>query len=71
MEQETIDVVRLVYSPKELRAALGVSAGTMDRYLKLGLIPSIRLGRRRFIPRAAVRAMFANCSVHSVEASER
>jgi hypothetical protein len=51
---------------------LGVSAGTMDRYLKLGLIPSIRLGRRRFIPRAAVLAMFANCSVtQSSEASGR
>jgi len=63
MNNDKIEAPQLVYSPKELRAALGVSAGTMDRYLKLGLIPSIRLGRRRFIPRAAVLAMFANCSV--------
>lgn len=66
------DATRLVYSAKDLRSALGVSAGTMDRYLRLGLIPSLRIGRRRFIPKAAVRAMLASCSVtQSPEASER
>ena len=44
----------LVYSPDEARKLLGISRGLMYQALNTDEIPSIRIGRRILIPRAAL-----------------
>ncbi len=47
----------LVLSVKEARRQLGLSRGLMYEALRSGQIPSIRIGRRILIPRAALKRM--------------
>ena len=50
----------LTYSVPEFAALIGVSRGTAYEAVRLGQVPSIRLGKRRIvIPRAAVEALLA------------
>ena len=51
------DTVRLVLSVKEARGQLGLSRGLMYEALRTGQIPSIRIGRRILIPRAALERL--------------
>ena len=46
-ERETLDL-------PELAARLGVSRSSIYRWADAGIIPTIRLGRRRLVPRAVV-----------------
>jgi excisionase family DNA binding protein len=46
----------------EVAGTLQVSRATVFRYLRLGLLPSIRLGRSRRIARAALDAFLADAA---------
>ena len=45
---------RLVLSVEEARTLLGLSRGLMYEAIRRGEIPSLRIGRRLLIPRAAL-----------------
>ena len=45
----------LVYSVDEARKLLGISRGLVYQAIHAGQIPSIRVGRRVLIPRAALQ----------------
>ena len=48
---------RLVYTPQELCALLGLSRTAVYERLREGSLPSIRVGRRILIPRRALAEM--------------
>jgi len=48
---------RLAWSVNEAARALGISRATVFARIADGTLPSIRLGRRRLVPVAALRAM--------------
>lgn len=50
----------LTYHPDELAALLGVARGAVYKGLRDGTIPSIRLGKRFVIPKAAVDELLRN-----------
>ena len=52
---QRIDSASLIYDPEQLRIELGVSRATVYKGLRAGTIPSIRLGKRYIIPRAAIQ----------------
>jgi excisionase family DNA binding protein len=62
---------RLAFSPAETAALLGVSPAALDRWIKSGRVPSIKLGDRRLISRAALDALLAGTSVPLHEVSGR
>lgn len=50
----------LVFSVEEARRLLGLSRGLMYQAIRNGQVPSIRIGRRILIPRAALERMLEN-----------
>jgi len=51
---------KLAWTPDELAHELGVARGSVYRGLRDGTIPSIRLGKRFVIPKAAVEELLRN-----------
>ena len=49
----------LVYTPRELQELLGLSRNSVYERIADGSLPSLRLGRRLVIPRAALEAWLA------------
>jgi excisionase family DNA binding protein len=54
---------RLVVSVEEARQLLGLSRGLMYDAVRRGEIPSVKVGRRILIPRAALQKMLEGNSV--------
>lgn len=50
---------RLVLTVKEVQKLLGLSRGLVYQAIQSGQIPSIRIGRRVLIPRAALEHILA------------
>lgn len=48
---------RLVYTVAEARQTLGISRGLMYEAIRTGTIPSVRIGRRILIPKAALERL--------------
>lgn len=59
------DTIRLVLSVEEARKQLGLSRGLMYEAVRTGQIPSVRIGRRILIPRAALERLLEECSTHN------
>jgi excisionase family DNA binding protein len=59
MVAPTADIERLGYSPSEFAAAFGCTRQHVQNLIARGEIPSIKLGRLRRIPRAAVEALLS------------
>lgn len=55
-------VDRLSYSVLEAARALGLGRDTTYGLIRSGQLPSLKVGRRRIIPRAAVEAFLAKAS---------
>ncbi|WP_082162133.1 helix-turn-helix domain-containing protein [Mycolicibacterium chubuense] len=53
-EQSTTRPDRLLYSVKEIQSKLSVSRSTLYHLLDEGQLPSVRIGRRRFVTAAAL-----------------
>ena len=51
------NTVRLVLSVEEARKLLGLSRGLMYEAVRSGQLPSVRIGRRILIPRAALERL--------------
>jgi len=51
---------RLTFTVDETRRKLGLSRGLIYQAIHQGQIPSIRIGRRILIPRAALEKLLAN-----------
>ncbi|MFC1968719.1 helix-turn-helix domain-containing protein [Chloroflexota bacterium] len=54
----TDDSEKLVLTVEEARQQLRLSRGSMYEAVRCGQIPSIRVGRRILIPRAALQRLF-------------
>jgi len=54
----------LVLTPNEVRKLLKCSRGTIYEEIRKGTIPSIHLGRKILIPKAALLKMLENDGVH-------
>jgi excisionase family DNA binding protein len=52
-------VDRLAYSPAEVAAALGCTRQHVTNLIAAGVVPSLKLGRRRLIRRDALEAVLA------------
>ena len=50
---------RWAFEPAEVAVMLGLSASTLDLRIKDGTIPSLKIGHRRLIPRAALETLLA------------
>jgi len=48
---------RSTWTVRETAEQLGIATSTVYTYVESGILPSIRLGRRRLIPCAAVNAL--------------
>lgn len=57
---------RLVFTVEEARRQLGLSKGLMYEAVRSGQIPSIRVGRRILIPRAALQRLLEKPSLFSL-----
>jgi excisionase family DNA binding protein len=51
------EIERLAYSPAEFAAAVGCSRQHVQNLIARGELRSVKLGRKRLIPRAAVDAL--------------
>jgi excisionase family DNA binding protein len=58
---------RLTLSVDEAGKMLGLSRGLMYQAVRKGEIPSIRIGRRILIPRAALHRMLKDAVDHDVK----
>lgn len=56
--------LRATLTPSEFADEFRISRNTVGRLLNEGEIPAIRLGRRWFIPRAAVDSWLATAGRH-------
>jgi len=54
----------LVLTPNEVRKLLKCSRGTIYEEIRKGTIPSIHLGRKILIPKAALLKMLENAGGH-------
>lgn len=61
------DADRLTLSVDEAGKMLGLSRGLMYQAIRKGEIPSIRIGRRILIPRAALYRMLKDAVDHDVK----
>ena len=50
---------RWAFAPGEVAVMLGLSASTLVLRIKDGTIPSLKIGNRRLIPRAALETLLA------------
>ena len=55
----------LVLTPLETAKLLRIGRGTVYEQIRVGVIPSIRMGRRILIPRAALMKMLETARVDS------
>ncbi|WP_027883450.1 helix-turn-helix domain-containing protein [Meiothermus rufus] len=46
---------KLAYSRKEVAELLGLHVNTIDKYVRLGVLPARKLGSRWLIPASALR----------------
>jgi len=53
---------RSTWTVRETAEQLGIATSTVYSYVESGILPSIRLGRRRLIPCAAVNALLKNAT---------
>jgi excisionase family DNA binding protein len=51
---QPIDVERIAYSPAEFAAAVGCSRQHVQNLIRSGQLRSVKLGRKRLIPRSVV-----------------
>lgn len=56
------------FSVEEARRLLGLSRGLMYEAVRTGQIPSLRIGRRILIPRAALEQLLNGSSSHNAVA---
>lgn len=54
-EQASVCIPGRIYSFKEAKSVLGVSAPTLRQYLRLGLLSGKKLGRKWFIAADAIK----------------
>ena len=57
------NTVRLVLSVEEVRKLLGLSRGLMYEAVRSGQLPSVRIGRRILIPRAALKRLLEEADI--------
>ena len=57
MKNDGNNPVRLVFTAEEVRELLGLSRGLVYEAIKRGDIPSVRIGRRILVPRAALQRL--------------
>lgn len=50
----TADTERIAYSPAEVAAAVGCSRQHIQNMIRDGKLPSVKLGRKRLIPRTVL-----------------
>ncbi|ADH63469.1 DNA binding domain protein, excisionase family [Allomeiothermus silvanus DSM 9946] len=50
-----LDNKKLAYSRKEVAELLGLHVNTIDKYVRLGVLPARKLGSRWLIPASALR----------------
>ena len=62
------EVERLAYSPAELAQRVGCTRQHIQNLIARGELPSVKLGRRRLIPRHVVDALLSDAG-HSPEAA--
>ncbi len=62
---------RVVYTVDEVASLLGISRPTAHEGVKTGKIPSIKIGRRILIPRAAFEKMLAKTDRIQVDYPEK
>jgi len=65
------DKERLVYTVEEARRLLGLSRGLMYEAIRRGEIPSIHIGRRILVPRAALERLLQQGVIPTSDASSR
>jgi len=63
----TEEVQRKVLTVEEARTWLGISRGLMYEAIRQGQVPSIRIGRRILIPRAAFLEMLGNLNAGDLQ----
>ena len=51
---KTHDPIRLTVSVEEAGRILGISRGAAFHYARTGVLPVVRLGKRLFVPKAAL-----------------
>ena len=61
----------LVYTAEEVKILLGISRNSVYERIADGSLPSVRLGRRIVIPRAALEAWLAQAGNATGSAGER
>ncbi|MDP8991538.1 MAG: excisionase family DNA-binding protein [Actinomycetota bacterium] len=61
---------RLTISVEEAAKLLGISRGLAYELVARGELPSLRLGRRRVVPIAALHALIANAVTNNSEDSD-
>lgn len=54
MVAPTVDTERIAYSPAEFAAAVGCSRQHIQNLIRDGKLRSVKLGRKRLIPRSVV-----------------
>jgi len=57
----------LVLTPVETARLLRIGRGTVYEQIRLGLIPSIRMGRKILVPRVALLKMLENAKGQGVD----
>jgi excisionase family DNA binding protein len=57
---------RATYTVDEVAVLLDLSRGNAYRYVRAGVIPAKRVGRRWLVPRKAFHAWLESCAVEAV-----
>ena len=56
------EIERVAYSPNEAARALGLSLNHVYDLIRLGTIPSVRLGKRILIPKSEIDKLMQSAS---------
>lgn len=64
------NTVRLVLSVEEARKLLGLSRGLMYEAVRSGQLPSVRIGRRILIPRAALKRLLEEADIRHARSAQ-
>jgi excisionase family DNA binding protein len=70
MSEATSELGRLTFSPEEVARALGISAVTVRRLLKVGKLRGIRAHNRWMIPRSAIEEFITPPPAPEIELPE-
>jgi len=65
------DAGRLTFTVEEAAKRLGLSRGLMYEAVRMGQVPSIRIGRRILIPRAALERMLQGPGTENLPSATR